>query len=122
MRLESRGFRVTTAESGREALKALELDRPDLVLTDLRMDEMDGLALFREVQRQVPGLPVILLTAHGSIPDAGSATRQGGFRFLSQPVDREELFSAIDEALAQAAASTPAGDDAWRARHLHSNP
>jgi two-component system response regulator GlrR len=65
MRLESRGYRVTTAESGRQALKILEVDRPELVLTDLRMDEMDGLALFREVQRQAPGLPVILLTAHG---------------------------------------------------------
>lgn len=122
MRLESRGFRVTTAESGREALKALELDRPDLVLTDLRMDEMDGLALFREVQRQVPGLPVILLTAHGSIPDAVSATRQGVFSFLTKPVDREELFAAIDEALAQAPASPAEGDDAWRAEIITRSP
>ncbi|MFN2331233.1 MAG: response regulator, partial [Halomonas sp.] len=122
MRLESRGFRVTTAESGREALKALELDRPELVLTDLRMDEMDGLALFQEVQRQAPGLPVILLTAHGSIPDAVSATRQGVFGFLTKPVDRDELFAAIDEALAQAPGPALEGDDAWRAEIITRSP
>ncbi|MGB8713672.1 MAG: response regulator, partial [Onishia taeanensis] len=94
MRLESRGFRVTTADSGRMALDRLAIERPDLVLSDLRMDEMDGLALFQEIQRQAPGLPVIILTAHGSIPDAVSATRQGVFSFLTKPVDRDELFTA----------------------------
>lgn len=122
MRLESRGFRVTTAESGREALRVLELDRPELVLTDLRMDEMDGLALFQEVQRQAPGLPVILLTAHGSIPDAVSATRQGVFSFLTKPVDRDELFAAIDQALAQAPGPALEGDDAWRAEIITRSP
>ncbi|WP_414842991.1 two-component system response regulator GlrR [Halomonas sp. SSL-5] len=122
MRLESRGYRLTTAESGREALRSLEVDRPDLVLTDLRMDEMDGLALFREVQREAPGLPVILLTAHGSIPDAVAATREGVFSFLTKPVDRDELFAAIEEALAQAPGATPEGDEAWRAGIITHSP
>ncbi len=122
MRLESRGYRLTTAESGREALRSLEVDRPDLVLTDLRMDEMDGLALFREVQREAPGLPVILLTAHGSIPDAVAATREGVFSFLTKPVDRDELFEAIEEALAQAPGVTPEGDEAWRAGIITHSP
>ncbi|WP_428251238.1 sigma 54-interacting transcriptional regulator [Halomonas sp.] len=122
MRLESRGYRVTTAESGREALRALEVHRPDLVLTDLRMDEMDGLALFREVQREVPGLPVILLTAHGSIPDAVAATREGVFSFLTKPVDRDELFAAIEEALAQTPGVVAEGDDAWRAEIITHSP
>ncbi|MEQ5800931.1 two-component system response regulator GlrR [Halomonas sp. H10-9-1] len=122
MRLESRGYRLTTAESGREALRALEVDRPDLVLTDLRMDEMDGLTLFREVQREAPGLPVILLTAHGSIPDAVAATREGVFSFLTKPVDRDELFAAIEEALAQAPGVTPEGDEAWRAGIITHSP
>ncbi|MDI5935859.1 two-component system response regulator GlrR [Halomonas kalidii] len=122
MRLESRGYRVTTAESGRQALKVLETDRPELVLTDLRMDEMDGLALFQEVQRQAPGLPVILLTAHGSIPDAVSATRQGVFSFLTKPVDRDELFAAIDEALAQTSGPTAEGDESWRAAIITRSP
>ncbi len=122
MRLESRGYRLTTAESGREALKALEIERPDLVLTDLRMDEMDGLMLFREVQREAPGLPVILLTAHGSIPDAVTATREGVFSFLTKPVDRDELFTAIEEALAQAPGVVPEGDEAWRAEIITHSP
>ncbi|WP_280546242.1 two-component system response regulator GlrR [Halomonas sp. 11-S5] len=122
MRLESRGYRVTTAESGREALKRLEVARPDLVLSDLRMDEMDGLALFLELQRRVPGLPVIILTAHGSIPDAVSATRQGVFGFLTKPVDRDELFSAIDDALAQTSTSGTQGDDHWREAIITRSP
>ncbi|MGO2503587.1 MAG: response regulator, partial [Cobetia marina] len=121
MRLESRGFKVTTASSGREALSRLEAARPDLVLSDLRMDEMDGMALFGELQKRQPGMPVILLTAHGSIPDAVSATRQGVFSFLTKPVDKDELFAAIDEALAQAP-PVKEGDDAWRAGIITRSP
>lgn len=122
MRLESRGYRVTTAESGRQALECLAEDRPDLVLSDLRMDEMDGMALFRELQRRAPGMPVIILTAHGSIPDAVSATRQGVFSFLTKPVDRDELFAAIEEALSQTPGTHGAGDDAWRAEIITRSP
>ncbi len=121
MRLESRGFRVTTAESGAEALRCLEAERPDLVLSDLRMDEMDGLALFQAIQREVPGLPVIILTAHGSIPEAVSATQQGVFGFLTKPVDRDELFAAIDDALAHAPGGSE-GDTDWRADIITRSP
>ncbi|MCM2130031.1 two-component system response regulator GlrR [Larsenimonas rhizosphaerae] len=113
MRLESRGYRVTTVESGREALAHIQSERPDLVLSDLRMDEMDGMELFREVQSRHPGLPVIILTAHGSIPDAVSATQQGVFSFLTKPIDKDELFAAVDDALRQTPASA-GNDDAWR--------
>jgi two-component system response regulator GlrR len=123
MRLESRGYRVTTAESGRTALKQLDAGNPDLVLSDMRMDEMDGLALFQEIQRRLPGLPVIILTAHGSIPDAVSATRQGVFGFLTKPVDREELFTTIDEALRHtSAAGGNDGDDRWREAIITRSP
>lgn len=111
MRLTSEGFQVTTADSGPDALRQLNKEKVDLVISDLRMDEMDGLALFDEIQRLHPGLPVIILTAHGSIPEAVSATRQGVFSFLTKPVDRDALYKAIDEALAH---SAPASDDAWR--------
>ncbi|BEM39381.1 transcriptional regulator [Serratia marcescens] len=112
MRLTSEGFHVTTAESGQEALRLLAREQIDLVISDLRMDEMDGMALFAEIQKHQPGMPVIILTAHGSIPDAVAATQQGVFSFLTKPVDRDALYKAIDEALALSA--TPAGDDAWR--------
>ena len=111
MRLTSEGFRVTTAESGAEALRVLHRERIDLVLSDLRMDEMDGMALFAEIQQFQPGMPVIILTAHGSIPDAVAATQQGVFSFLTKPVDRDALYKAIDEALAQ---SSPSADERWR--------
>jgi len=89
----------------------LHRERIDLVLSDLRMDEMDGMALFAEIQKFQPGMPVIILTAHGSIPDAGAATQQGVFSFLTKPVDRDALYKAIDEALAQ---SSPSADESWR--------
>ncbi|WP_380692110.1 two-component system response regulator GlrR [Serratia marcescens] len=112
MRLTSEGFHVTTAESGQEALRLLAREQIDLVISDLRMDEMDGMALFAEIQKHQPGMPVIILTAHGSIPDAVAATQQGVFSFLTKPVDRDALYKAIDEALALSV--SPAGDDAWR--------
>ncbi|MDN3552098.1 two-component system response regulator GlrR [Halomonas almeriensis] len=121
MRLESRGYRVTTAESGPAALKQLEAERPDLVLSDMRMDEMDGMALFQEIQRRLPGLPVIILTAHGSIPDAVSATRQGVFGFLAKPLDREELFATIEDALSHTQAAS-GEDDSWREAIITRSP
>ncbi len=111
MRLVSEGYSVVTAESGQEGLKVLSREKIDLVISDLRMDEMDGLQLFTEIQKQQPGMPVIILTAHGSIPDAVAATQQGVFSFLTKPVDKDALYKAIDSALEHAA---PSGDDARR--------
>ncbi|WNN61857.1 two-component system response regulator GlrR [Enterobacter hormaechei] len=111
MRLVSEGYSVVTAESGQEGLKVLSREKIDLVISDLRMDEMDGLQLFTEIQKQQPGMPVIILTAHGSIPDAVAATQQGVFSFLTKPVDKDALYKAIDSALEHAA---PSGDDDWR--------
>lgn len=122
MRLESRGYRVTTAESGAEALRRLDAVSPDIVLSDLRMDEMDGMALFQAIQREMPGLPVIILTAHGSIPDAVHATQQGVYSFLTKPVDRDQLFSAIDEALEHTSAGSGNDDEAWRASIITRSP
>ncbi|HID3973826.1 response regulator GlrR [Enterobacter cloacae subsp. dissolvens] len=111
MRLVSEGYSVVTAESGLEGLKILTREKIDLVISDLRMDEMDGLQLFAEIQKQQPGMPVIILTAHGSIPDAVAATQQGVFSFLTKPVDKDALYKAIDSALEHAA---PSSDEAWR--------
>ncbi|CAI1217027.1 two-component system response regulator GlrR [Serratia proteamaculans] len=119
MRLTSEGFHVTTAESGQEALRLLGREKIDLVISDLRMDEMDGMALFAEIQKHQPGMPVIILTAHGSIPDAVAATQQGVFSFLTKPVDRDALYKAIDDALSL---SLPAGDDSWRENIVTRSP
>ncbi|TKU02381.1 two-component system response regulator GlrR [Citrobacter sp. wls830] len=111
MRLISEGYSVVTAESGQEGLRVLNREKVDLVISDLRMDEMDGMQLFTEIQKVQPGMPVIILTAHGSIPDAVAATQQGVFSFLTKPVDKDALYQAIDGALEQ---SAPATDDSWR--------
>ncbi|AYC20144.1 Transcriptional regulatory protein GlrR [Dickeya dianthicola] len=119
MRLTSEGFTVTTAANGQDALRLLLREKIDLVISDLRMDEMDGLALFTEIQKNQPGMPVIILTAHGSIPEAVAATQQGVFSFLTKPVDRDALYKAIDDALKL---SPPASDESWRAAVVTRSP
>ncbi len=83
----SEGYSVVTAESGAEGLRVLNREKGDLVFSELRRDEMYGMQLFAEIQKVQPGMPVIILTAHGSIPDAVAATQQGVFSFLTKPVD-----------------------------------
>ena len=87
IRLKANGYGVTAVESGQKALASIAHSRPDLVLTDLRMEGMDGMALFTEIQATYPGLPVIILTAHGSIPDAVTAVKRGVFGYLTKPYD-----------------------------------
>jgi len=118
MRLGASGYAVTAVESGEAALASLEVARPQLVVTDLRMDGIDGLALVDAIHRKAPGIPVVILTAHGTIPEAVSATRRGVFSFLTKPFDPKELLDTVAEAL-ELSSAPPAeshGDaDAWRA-------
>lgn len=119
LRLEAGGFEVLPVDSGDIALARLPGFRPDLLITDLRMDGMDGLALFEQVHRRHPFLPVIILTAHGTIPDAVQATKRGVFSFLTKPFESRELLDQIRQALDQSqmnAAMSGSGDDQqWRA-------
>ncbi|WP_332675652.1 sigma 54-interacting transcriptional regulator [Aromatoleum sp.] len=99
MRLRASGYRVSTAETVEGALNRLAVDRFGLVVSDVRLPDGDGLALFEEIQRNCPGLPVILLTAHGSIPDAVEATSRGVFGYLTKPFDSKALLEKIAQAL-----------------------
>lgn len=99
IRLKASGYRVTTADSGERALAMLAAERPDLVVTDLRMTGIDGMQLFREIEASHGGLPVIILTAHGTIPEAVAATRQGVFGYLTKPYDPNDLLTQIEQAL-----------------------
>ena len=99
IRLGAAGFEVRTAEEGRQALGQLETFRPQVVVTDLRMDGMDGMALFEAVHDRNPTLPVIILTAHGSIPDAVDATQRGVFGYITKPFDSQELLARIRSAI-----------------------
>lgn len=98
MRLQASDYEVICAESGYEALDILEQTTPAIVLTDLRMDGMDGMALFEKIKKRWPTLPVIILTAHGSIPEAVVATQQGVYSFLTKPIDHKELLQTIEQA------------------------
>lgn len=118
MRLSSAGYQVTAVTSAETALTQLEIEHPQLVLSDVRLPGRDGLQLFDEIRKRHPSLPVILLTAHGTIPDAVEATARGVFTYLTKPYDGRELLDKIAQALALGApASTPAkaGDESWRA-------
>jgi two-component system response regulator GlrR len=113
LRLQKEGFVVTESASGEEALGRLAAAVPDLVITDMRMGGMDGLALFEAVNRRHPALPVIILTAHGNIPDAVHATRKGVFSYLTKPFEARALMAEVERAL-ELAAPPSAGDDDWR--------
>ncbi len=94
------GWRVQTAPDGVEALQRLRAERPAVLLTDLNMPRMDGMALLREVNAAFPGLPVVVLTAYGSVPGAVEAMHAGAFDFLSKPVsDPAGLRAVIRRAL-----------------------
>ncbi|MCH9699291.1 MAG: sigma 54-interacting transcriptional regulator [Gammaproteobacteria bacterium] len=99
IRLESADFQIKTVESGPKALAIMATYHPDLIITDLRMDGMDGMTLFKTIHQKYPLLPVIILTAHGSIPDAVDATHQGVFSYLTKPYDSKQLMDTVSAAL-----------------------
>jgi two-component system response regulator GlrR len=99
IRLKANGYHVTAVDSAQRALASIAASRPDLVLSDLRMEGMDGMALFHEIQASYPGLPVIILTAHGTIPEAVAAVKRGVFGYLTKPYDAEDLLRQVERAL-----------------------
>jgi len=125
IRLRSQGYEVATAESGEEALANVAGVRPHLVITDLRMDGMDGMTLFQNLRRRHPNLPVIILTAHGSIPDAVEATKSGVFGFIPKPFEAPALLEQVESAIRLSGGSTEAvtdDDQSWRAHILTRSP
>jgi two-component system, NtrC family, response regulator GlrR len=101
MRLSAMGFSVTSCSSGQEAVRASKTTMVSLAITDLRLRGEDGLDVTEELLRNQPGLPVIILTAHGSIPNAVEAMQRGAFGYLTKPFDDKELKETIEKALSQ---------------------
>jgi two-component system response regulator GlrR len=125
IRLRGAGYEVIIAESGEEALAKMPAVRPHLVITDLRMAGMDGMALFDAIRARQASLPVIILTAHGSIPDAVDATRRGVFSFLTKPLDSKALLEEINRALRTSGASAgqrALGEESWRSEIITKSP
>ena len=97
--LEQEGYEVATAESGREALASAARSHYDLVLTDLRMDDMDGLALLHELQARHPNVVTVVLTGYASIESSIDALRQGVYDYLVKPCMVEDLKRTVRRAL-----------------------
>jgi len=99
MRLTAAGYKVDAVPSAEAALNYLDVSRPQLVISDMQMSGMDGMALFEQIHRTLPTLPVIILTAHGTIPDAVTAVQRGVFGYLAKPFDSKTLLANISQAL-----------------------
>ena len=120
IRLRAENYDVEAVENGVQALAAASRFRPDLVISDLRMDQLDGIGLLKELQNRWPGLKVILLTAHGTIPDAVQATQMGAFGFLTKPVEKQELLDQVQKALKISGFVDT--DQDWRAELITRSP
>jgi len=124
MRLQSAGYHTIKANHGAEALSILTSQRPNLVITDLLMPELDGMALMEQIHQRHPTLPVIILTAHGTITDAVAATHQGAFSFLSKPFESQVLLQQVANALKLSGLNAQAveEEDIWRKMILTKSP
>ena len=125
LRLSTAGYEVSAVESGEQALAQLPLFQPHLIITDLQMGGMDGLTLFDQVHRRNPSLPVMILTAHGTIPDAVEATSRGVYSYLTKPFNSKTLLEHVARAL-KITGDAPADNDEltseWRKEIITRSP
>ena len=125
IRLQGAGYGVTAVESAEAALSQVAVSSPDVVITDLRMGGMDGMALFESLQKKHPALPVIILTAHGTIPDAVAATQRGVSGYLTKPFDGKALIDQVEKALQFGGKPAPPmarPNNAWRTEIITRSP
>jgi DNA-binding NtrC family response regulator len=107
-RLSSCGLTVYKADGGRKALQILKTRRIDLVVSDVKMPEMDGMALLSEIIQIQPGLPVIFLTAYANVPDAVRAVKSGAVDYVEKPFDGKALTEKIQLMLREFQDASPA--------------
>ncbi|MBU3068381.1 nitrogen regulation protein NR(I) [Aestuariicella sp. G3-2] len=100
--LQQEGIACTAFESGDRALNAMKTSRPDAVITDVRMPGTDGLSLLKILSEDVPGMPIIIMTAHSDLDSAVSAYQGGAFEYLPKPFDVDEAVAVIKRALIHA--------------------
>ncbi|MDX2371100.1 MAG: sigma-54 dependent transcriptional regulator, partial [Colwellia sp.] len=118
IRLSAAGYNVESAASAKIALGILKSFQPHMVISDLRMEGMDGMALFEQIRNQYPHMPVVIMTAHGTIPDAINATKQGVFSFLTKPFESQELLDTVQKAIQLQPSITQKipKESSWRAK------
>jgi DNA-binding NtrC family response regulator len=98
-RLSRRGLDVTSAFSGSEAIQAMRKAEFDVAVLDLKMEDMDGIEVLKIFKKLDPGMPVIMLTGHGSEKSASEGMQYGAFDYLFKPCEFEELLKKIREAV-----------------------
>lgn len=96
--LESQGYECVVATSGEQGAQRIAQDEFDIIITDLVMNDVDGLALLAQAKNDLPDAEVILVTGHGSIPSAVSAMQQGAFNYLLKPLDLKQLRAVVQKA------------------------
>src|SRR5260370_39959770 len=119
-RLAGGRYRVDTVDNSQAALHACVRSRSNLVISELRLDPIDGLALLKELKSRWPALTVIIVTAHATIAEAVRATQCGAFGFLVKPIEREELLGQVERALAASTFALAEGD--WRSYIVARSP
>ncbi|RFT05019.1 response regulator, partial [Edwardsiella anguillarum] len=97
--LTGAGLRCATFENGQSALTAMSAQTPDVLLSDIRMPGMDGLALLQQIKARHPLLPVIIMTAHSDLDAAVSAYQRGAFDYLPKPFDIDEAVALVERAI-----------------------
>ena len=97
--LQEEGYEALTADSGHEALAILERSDVDLVLTDMKMPSMDGIELLEHIKARDPDLPVIMMTAYGTVEKAVEAMQKGAYNYILKPFDNERLIIYVEKAI-----------------------
>ena len=98
--LQDEGFETLTANSGDEALGILDHSDIDLVLTDMKMPKMDGIELLERIKLKDAELPVIMMTAHGTVEKAVEAMQKGAYNYILKPFDNDRLVIYVNKAVA----------------------
>lgn len=114
VRLGAANYSVQSVDTAQAALDACVRCRPNLVITDLRLKDIGGISFLKELKSRWPMLLVIVLTAHGTIPEAVEATQCGAFGYLIKPIEREELLGQVQRAIS--ASTFDPNDTDWRAK------
>jgi two-component system response regulator HydG len=96
--LERTGFECVVATSGNAGAKLIEQDEFDVILTDLKMADLDGLAILRKARAEMPDAEVVMITGHGDVKTAVEAIKQGAANYLTKPVDKDELRAIVEKA------------------------
>jgi two-component system NtrC family response regulator len=97
--LEQMGYAAATAANGAAALQAIDKDPPALVISDLKMPALSGMELLEQIRRDYPEIPVLIITAFGTIQSAVQAMRAGAYDYLTKPIDYDELGIAVSRVL-----------------------